>query len=148
MSVVETTFRYPRIIIRVLYVCLGLPLMLFFAPDSAVQGARSQFVVMACLSLILIVPAIIYCSVYTIKIGDNSIEVGAFIKRQIPFQSIQAITYHWVNNGQYLKFTLSTGRNKTIERGVANFDGLAKALYRRVDKSQVTFISKGQAQFE
>jgi hypothetical protein len=148
MSAVETTFRYPRIIVQMLYVCLGLPLMLFFAPDSAVQGARSQFVGMACLSLILIVLAIIYCSIYTIKIGDDSIQVGAFIKRRIPFQSIRAITYHWVNNGQYLKLALSTGRIKTIERGVANFDGLAKSLYRRLDKSQVTFISKGQAQFE
>jgi hypothetical protein len=148
MSAVKMTFRYPRTITQMLYVCLGLPLMLFFAPGSAVQGARSQFVVMACLSLILIVLAIIYCSAYTIEIRDDSIEVGAFIKRQIPFQSIRAITYHWVNNGQYLKFALSTGRNRTIERGVANFDGLAKALYRRLDKSQVTFISKGQAQFE
>jgi hypothetical protein len=140
-------YKYPGVVTNMLYVCFLLPLFLLVAPDGVVHGARAEFIFMAILSFVIIVLTILYCSLYVLRLGADSIEFGAFKRNAIKYGSITAVTYHWVNNGQYLKVMLLEGRSKTFEKGVSNFDGFAKALFRKLDQEKVTFSAIGEARF-
>ena len=140
-------YRYPLILTYMLCACLLAPLLLFIAPESVVEDARPQFLFMGICGSLLISISIFYCKLYAITIEPYSIRFGAFLKNEIRYESIRAVKYHWVNNGRYIKLTLATGQSKTFEKGVEDFDGLAKAIYQRLNKSIVAFSATGKASF-
>jgi hypothetical protein len=144
---ITSTYKYPKMIIYMLYACFTLPLLLSLAPDSLSLGARGQFKFIEISSSLIIIFLIVYCSRYAITMSAKNIEYGAFFKSEISYESIRSVKYQWVNNGQFIKLTLDNGKSKTFEKGVDDFDGLAKALYRMLDKRRVVFSAVGKANF-